>query len=268
MRFPYLLPLLLAATSAHADLSEAISDFHLATVIILGEIHDNPEHHSIQAQITSEIQPSALVFEMFNAPQAETINARRWSGGEIMALGDEFDWDKSGWPPFAYYAEIIQANPEGIVFGGATPRDDVRDAMFEGAAVIFGEGADLFGLEQPLPADQQTDREANQMEAHCNALPADMLPGMVEAQRLRDAILADTVFRALDEVGGPVIVITGNGHTREDWGVPATLRRVAPDLVVMTLGQFETEPEGDQPFTHTHVSSSVDREDPCLDLRG
>lgn len=268
MRFIYLLPFLLAANIAKADLPAVISDFRGADVIILGEIHDNPQHHETQAEIAAEIQPSALVFEMFNTPQAETINAKRWEGGGIKSLAEVFNWNQSGWPKFAYYADIIQASPDSVVFGAATPIDDVRDAMFEGAATIFGEGAEIYGLDQQLPTPLQTAREANQREAHCNALPEDQLAGMVEAQRLRDAILADTIFLALDEIGGPVIVITGNGHARQDWGLPAILRLAAPDMVVMTLGQFEAEPEGMQPFTHIIISDPIDREDPCLDLRG
>ncbi len=65
--------------------------------------------------------------------------------------------------------------------------------MREGAAAVFGAAAARFGLDAPLPEDEQAAREAEQAEAHCGALPAEMLPGMVEAQRLRDAALARAV---------------------------------------------------------------------------
>ena len=79
------------------------------------------------------------------------------------------------------------------------------------------------------------------MQAHCDALPEDMLPGMVAVQRLRDAVLARAVVRAMDDTGGPVAVITGNGHARRDWGMPAMLARAAPDLDVWVLGQTEED---------------------------
>ena len=41
---------------------------------------------------------------------------------------------------------------------------------------------------------EQAAREAEQMAAHCDALPEDILPGFVEAQRLRDAALAEDVL--------------------------------------------------------------------------
>ncbi len=268
MRIPYVLPMMLLANFATADTAKMIEDFSFAGVIVLGEIHDNPQHHILQAEITAEMQPSALVFEMFSTAQAEIINTSRWEGIGIEALADTFAWHKSGWPAFENYAQIIRASPESVIYGAAAPIDDVRDAMFEGAATVFGEDAPFFGLDKPLPAEQQTAREANQMQAHCNALPKDQLAGMVEAQRLRDAVLADTVVRALDEVGGPIIVITGNGHARDDWGLAVALDTLIPDLVVMSLGQFEVMPEGAQPFTHISVSDPVERDDPCLELKG
>ena len=39
-------------------------------VVILGEIHDNPAHHEVQAERVADIQPRALVFEMLTPEQA------------------------------------------------------------------------------------------------------------------------------------------------------------------------------------------------------
>jgi uncharacterized iron-regulated protein len=106
-----------------------------------------------------------------------------------------------------------------------------------------------------------------QMSAHCDALPADMLPGMVAAQRLRDAHFSRVTLQALDETGGPVVVITGNGHARKDWGMPVYLAAAAPEVTVRTLGQFEDAPAADAPFDVTLFSSAAERPDPCLAFR-
>ena len=74
-------------------------------------------------------------------------------------------------------------------------RGDVRRAVSEGAATVFGGAAPLFGLDAALDPEEQATREAGQMAAHCDALPEDVLPGMVEAQRLRDAALAAAMDR-------------------------------------------------------------------------
>ncbi len=148
---------------------------------------------------------------------------------------------------------------------GALEREDVREAVSAGAAEVFGSGASLFGLTDALDDDQQTEREAMQMAAHCDALPVDMLAGMVEAQRLRDAALARAVIAAMAETGGPVAVITGNGHAREDWGVPHALERAAPELRVVTVAQLEYLPENDStlPYDFWIKTDPAPREDPC-----
>jgi uncharacterized iron-regulated protein len=98
-------------------------------------------------------------------------------------------------------------------------------------------------------------------------MPTDMLPGMVSAQRLRDAALAEAVLRALDEVGPPVAVITGTGHARKDWGLPAVLALAAPDLTVLSIGQMEADPGPEAPFDLWLVSPPVERGDPCAAFR-
>ncbi len=75
--------------------------------------------------------------------------------------------------------------------------------------------------------------------------------------------MAREALDAFDEVGGPVVVITGNGHARKDWGVPSYLAQVRPELRVVSLGQSEdgTLPEGG--FDMIIDAPSVERDDPC-----
>ena len=236
-----------------------------ADIVILGEIHDNPAHHLFQAKVISALNPRAVVFEMFGPDGAVALEGIDL--GDAAAVGDALDWDDSGWPDFAIYAPVFAAMGEGRVFGGAAPRDEVRRAIADGAAVVFGDGAATLGLDRALPEDELADRLNGQMEAHCNALPVDMLGGMVEAQRLRDATLARATLDALEALGGPVVIITGNGHARRDWGVPVYLAAARPDLTVLSIGQFEAAPEGAVPFDHWRVTDPAPREDPCAAFR-
>jgi uncharacterized iron-regulated protein len=232
-----------------------------AQVFLLGEVHDNPLHHENQARAVAAIRPRALVFEMLTAEQARAAYPR--SPQDADALAETLMWTGTGWPDFALYYPIFDAAPEATIYGAAVPRDTARRALSIGAAETFGPDTDVFGLAEPLPVAQQIDRETMQQQAHCNALPADMLPGMVDIQRLRDATLAQAALRALAETGGPVVVITGTGHARTDWGVPAILRRAAPDLAVLSLGQFEGEAPAGAPFDLWLITDPIERPDPC-----
>ena len=234
-------------------------------VWILGEVHDNPAHHAVQADRVAEIAPRALVFEMLTGAQADRVTPALIADPEAMA--GALDWETSGWPDFAMYHPIFAAAPEAVIYGAQVPREAAR-AVFEGGlAESFGDGAAAYGLTEPLPEAEQAAREAMQRTAHCDALPEEMLPGMVAVQRLRDAVLARAVVRAMDETGGPVAVITGNGHARRDRGVPAYLDRVAPDLDMHVLGQTEDDRPLEGGFDEVLSAPEADRPDPCAAFR-
>ncbi|MGY6412285.1 MAG: ChaN family lipoprotein [Alkalilacustris sp.] len=234
-------------------------------IVVLGEVHDNPEHHAWQAEAVADLQPTALVFEMLLPEQAEAVTPELRADAD--ALGAALGWEARGWPDFAMYHPIFTAAPDAVVFGADLPRDIVRAAISEGAAAMFSQAFDenpaAFGLDRPLPPDMQATRETLQDAAHCHALPAALLPGMVEAQRLRDAAIARVAIHAHMVTGGPVAVITGTGHARTDWGVPAAVALAAPELVVHSVGQLEAAPEDDPPFDTVRVTAPAERDDPC-----
>ena len=237
---------------------------------MLGEVHDNALHHALQARMVDALQPGAVVFEMIEPGQARGIT--RELRDDAIALESHLDWEARGWPDFAMYYPIFRMAREASLFGGALPREEVRKAVADGASKVFGGAAPLFGLDLALPEDIQTARETLQQEAHCNALPEDILPGMVEAQRLRDAALARAVVNALEQqADGPVVVIAGNGHVREDWGIPAALRyyadKTGQNIEIATLAQFENEAPEVPKVTHWVVTPAAQRDDPCAGFR-
>jgi hypothetical protein len=206
-----------------------------------------------------------VVFEMLTPDQASRVTPRLAASEE--ALGAVLGWEASGWPDFGMYWPIFVAAGDAAIVGAAAPLDDVRAASRDGAGAVFGADAARFGLDAALPEAERTLREAGQLMAHCNAMPAEALPGMVEAQRLRDGWLARAALEAVEETGGPVVVITGNGHARRDWGVPALLAVAAPDLRVLSIGQFEDAAEAAPPFDFWLVTEAVERPDPCAAFR-
>lgn len=251
-----------APANARQISEEALTLLPPVDVVILGEVHDNPRHHLNQALALRALEPAAVVFEMLSPEQADIVNKRTRVG---EALGMALNWADGGWPPFAMYLPVFNAAGLAHVYGMAVPRANVTKAFKTGPAEAFGPDARRFGLDQSLRADEQAEREQMQMEAHCNALPTEMLPGMVNAQRLRDAAFARTILQALADVGGPVAVITGSGHARNDWGIPSALRQAAPELRVLSIGQLEKHSGApkDPPFDLWLATDPAPRPDPC-----
>lgn len=230
-------------------------------VMILGEVHDNPAHHAEQAARVAQAQPKALVFEMLTEDQAARVTPALRE--DMAALEAALGWAESGWPDFSMYYPIFAAAPDAAIYGAQVPREAARAALSDGPAASFGEEAARYGLDRDLSPEEQAARETLQKEAHCNALPPEMLPGMVAIQRVRDAVLARATIAALEATGGSVAVITGNGHARRDWGVPAYLTMVAPDLDIWVLGQTEDARPLDGGFDLVTSAPAVARPDPC-----
>jgi len=246
------LALAAASVSAATDWTDFSGD-----VLVLGEFHDNPDHHAEQAATLRAVRPKAVVYEMLTPAEASALADVPRDPVEMTAATAAFHW--SG---IADYADVLAASP--VIVGAALSRDDMRAAFSQGAATVFGADADTYGLTTPLSEDDQAIRELNQFDAHCAAMPMEMMGGMVDAQRLRDAVFARTVSDAIDTFGRPVVLITGNGHARLDWGVPAYLATARPDLRVTSVGQGERQEPPDGIFSWTlNGASSPERGDPC-----
>lgn len=235
-----------------------------ADVVVLGEVHDNPHHHRNQAKLIRLLKPTAVVWEMITQEQANLLSA------EVLQDADKtvevLDWNNSGWPEFSLYAPVFRAAAQAEQFGALVPREVAQTALEMGVAEYFGAAAARFGLDQPLSVEEQAEREADQLANHCNAMPAQMLPVLVDFQRLRDSRLAWATEQALQQSGGPVVVITGNGHARKDRGLSVYLTRALPQVRVQVLGQMEGE-QIQGVFDVTHSSPEVSRPDPCLAFR-
>ena len=249
---------LLAALFAFEVSAEIPQEARDARIIVLGEQHDNPAHHTRQAEWVAALKPTALVFEMMTPNQALKAQGGWSNKGELDAL---IGWSETAWPSFDMYYPIFAARPNAMIYGAGVTREKLRNLLEQPLA--SHPLAAEFGLNKPVDAAEQAAREALQAEAHCNALPENLLPMMLDAQRFRDVWLADAALRALEQTGGPVVVITGNGHARADWGMPALLAHAAPDVGIFALAQGEEGADVRGGFSLMLDAPAPERGDPC-----
>jgi uncharacterized iron-regulated protein len=203
------------------------------------------------------------------------IRVFRAQGGAAGDIGPAIGWSRLGWPEWEIYRPVFEAAGEAYIAGAGVATPEILRSMGEGAAAAWGAGAASVGLDQPLPEAEQEAAEAEMVAAHCDMLPARAAPGMVEAQRLRDASFARATLRAAGEDGGLAVLVTGNGHARTDRGVPVYLARLRDGLAVHALGQVEVRPGadtlaayGELPYDFVWFSKGVeDRPDPCEAFR-
>ena len=258
------------AASQRIDRDELAARLDAADIVILGEVHDNPAHHLAQAWVVGRLRPDGLAFEMIPRASEAGIRALLAEGGAPAEIGPAIGWERIGWPDWEIYRPVFEAWRARVYAGGGLPAQALRAAAAGGAAAAVTDRRFAPLLATPLDPASQAAIEDEMVAAHCDKLPRDAAPGMVEVQRLRDASFASAALRARATGGGRTVLITGNGHARTDRGVPLYLRAVAPDLAVASLGLVETEPGaetlaayGDLPYDYVWFTPPADRPDPC-----
>ncbi|MEP3920802.1 ChaN family lipoprotein [Ascidiaceihabitans sp.] len=226
-------------------------------VLIIGELHDNRDHHQRQQAAIRDLTPKAVVFEMLTPSEGEALRDVAKNEIAMKAATTGFHWSN-----IADYAGVL-ANSD-VIIGAAVERDAIMQSFSEGAAAVFGPDAVTYGLTSQLNEAELKTRMTLQFKAHCDAMPMDMMGGMVEAQRLKDAVFARVVAKALETHGSPVVLITGNGHARMDWGVPVYLEKADPKLRVHSIGQGEDDSAPQGVFSQVVFSPQAVRDaDPC-----
>jgi uncharacterized iron-regulated protein len=241
-----------------------------ADIIVLGEVHDNAAHHQAQAWLVGRLRPDGLAFEMIPRASEGGIRALLSEGGAPAEIGPAIGWERIGWPDWEIYRPVFEAWRARAYTGGGLPMRALRDASAGGAAAAVTDRRFAPLLATPLDAETQAALEDEMVAAHCDKLPRQAAPGMVEVQRLRDASFASAALRARATGGGQTVLVTGNGHARTDHGVPVYLRAVAPELRVASLGLLETEAGaealdayGALPYDYVWFTAPADRPDPC-----
>jgi uncharacterized iron-regulated protein len=255
-----------------------------ARIVLLGEKHDNPDHHRLQATALAAIvaggrRPS-VAFEMFDSEQQPSIDGYRSdSSASAQGLGAATHWESTGWPPFELYLPIVRVAFENRlpVVAANIPTQRVRSLVHEGAR---GLAPDLLGLDldREFPPVLESSLESELRASHCGQLPDAMIGGMALAQHARDAYMARAALGA--DRGDGTVVVAGDGHVRADRGIPYYLQRQKSGISVASLAFLEVakgvddpaayaKPLGatDLPFDFVWFTPRADDTDPCAPLK-
>lgn len=256
-----------------------------ARLVLLGEVHDNPDHHLLQARLvramTAPGRRPAIAFEMLDETQQPALDALPEGGKPNPdVVRDAVGWNQSGWPDFALYRPIFEAALDaGLPIVGANlPRSRIREASRKGMEALPPAVRGRIERQGPLAPAVLAEMRTEMADSHCGELPESMLEPLVLGQRARDAQMAERLAAAATKDGA--ILITGSGHARRDRGVPSYL---SPEELeagpVLALAFQEVDPEKLRPEEYEAAAREprrVDyvvftpgaaREDQCAKLR-
>jgi uncharacterized iron-regulated protein len=196
-----------------------------ARYVLLGEQHDNPEHHRLQAEVLAAMAAGgrrpAVAFEMLETPQQETVDRyRRDPAHDAAGLGAAVGWAATTWPPWGDYLPIAE-----VAFRYGLPIVAANLPQAEARAIAHGQATGGAPIAAPLPPDAERSLTDELRASHCGQLPEAMLAPMLRAQRARDARMAERLRAGA--AGDGAVLIAGAGHARLDRGVPWYLRQPA-----------------------------------------
>jgi uncharacterized iron-regulated protein len=256
-----------------------------ARFVLLGERHDNPDHHALQAAIVRGLVAAgrrpAIAFEMLPGDDQPAV-ARYLAGAptDAAGLGPAVEWQRSGWPDWSMYRPIADvAVTAGLpIIAANLSRADTRRVRADGLGGLEAGAVTRLGLDRPLPPEAAAALADEIRDVHCGHGTADLLDRMVVIQRARDAQMADRLAEAGRADGA--VLIAGSGHVRNDRGVPFYLARRVPDATIATVAFVEVSAGADSvadyagyfgttrlPFDYVWFTARVDDVDHCAAFR-
>lgn len=196
---------------------ELVERLAAAPRVLVGEQHDNPDHHALQLWLLQALEQKraqgSLLMEMINPDQQAKVDQARKQVQAGKAPGDLFaalawqkNWEWSMYGPIVRHA-LAQPYP---LLSANLDRSEIMQ--------IYKERPSLQGALSTTPAVQAPLLEQIR-ESHCGLLPESQLPSMLAVQQQRDRRMAQRLLAAPQ----PALLFAGAFHVRRDLGVPLHL---------------------------------------------
>lgn len=215
--------------------------------LLLGEQHDNPDHHRLQQHwietLAQREQLGAVALEMADHTQQPLLNQAAGQGHSTTPA--DLNWN-TGWD-WELYADVV------------------RSALNNSPMVI---GADLTRAEQLRAYRDKTPRgDAGERHAayirqllfssHCGQLPKESLEAMRQVQLARDQQMAERLERThLDGRNG--VMLTGSVHARQDLGIPLWFQRQVISVLLTPTEAGHNEPYDYLPESYPNAPAAAD----------
>ncbi|SFW37330.1 Uncharacterized iron-regulated protein [Pseudomonas sp. NFACC19-2] len=185
--------------------------------VLVGEQHDNPDHHTLQLWLLRELSrlrpQGSVLMEMLNPDQQNKVDQAQTTARAGQAITDPFatlawqpGWDWSLYGPLVMH-QLRQPYP---LLAANLDRAEIMQ-IYRQRPVLGGERSGAAEVQERLLADIR--------ESHCGLLPDSQLPAMLAVQQQRDRRMAEALLAAPQ----PSVLLAGAFHVRKDLGVPLHL---------------------------------------------
>ena len=233
-----------------------------ADYVLLGELHDNPHHHQIRSHLIAAISSKKFAAVVEYLPAGQSV---QFSGPTLQSL-EQAGFSPKAWPWKLYQPLFEAIRVSELPLYGSNLDRSISKTIFSGGPIPAAMESDY--QKSALTNDAKRSLETDLIDGHCGKLPARYLEPMFRVQRLTDISMAQVMMRH-----SPAILFAGNGHVRNDYGVPQVLRSLEPAKKRVSVGLIEEAQRDSSAFAElaklydfVWITPSIDRADPCATL--
>ena len=239
--------------------------------ILLGEAHNNPDHHSLQAEVINTLASSgkkpSVVMEMLSQ-QSWRDQPRKWN--KLFELQTRAEMLNEGWPWRLYepvLASVVQHQLE--LFAGNIGSEELHQWANKKSTDVENNAASEYAYN----AQNYATLKKNIIASHCGHANHGFVSFMSRAQMQRDSVMASSLLNK----DLPVVFIVGSGHVRNDYAVPMQLRRKHKQTAYLSVAYIAVQEGKDNPqdylqgisnlYDILYFTPSHTNEDPCVKFR-
>ena len=240
-----------------------------APVVLVGEKHDNPDHHRLEAELIAarlQAKPgSAVVFEMLDEAQAPHLPALA-AGDDLDAIRRKLDWPAKGWDLAVYGPLFQQALRDGKLVAGNIGKARIGE-LYAGGEALLADDPRFASVARATPAVREYLVDSI-FEAHCGMQERESLQPMLAIQLAKDASMAAALAQE-----SPAMLVAGGEHVRAATGVPS--HAASTDRVIVQLMEVrEGEPDAAAYLAEAGAADyywftpATELRDHCADVKG
>ncbi|MBK4992864.1 iron(III) ABC transporter [Pseudomonas sp. S37] len=230
----------------------------VAPRVLVGEKHDNPDHHALQLWLLRALQgqrtQGSLLLEMLQPEQQPLVDK---VAGQLLPadLPKALAWQE-GWDWQLYGPIVREALQQRISLLAANLAPGEMRQAYRQPASLSGERSNAPAVKAAL---------LEQVRAgHCGMLPESQLPAMLAVQQQRDRRMAERLLAAPQ----PALLFAGAYHVRKDLGVPLHLSDLGAQgqSKVLLLAEVGEQVEAGQ-ADYVWYTAAMPEQDYCAQLR-
>ncbi|WP_068828196.1 ChaN family lipoprotein [Pseudomonas sp. BMS12] len=230
--------------------------------VLVGEQHDNPDHHALQLWLSRELgkrrPQGSVLMEMINPGQqarVEQVQAATRAGqppaDAFAALAWQPNWD---WGLYGALVQYQLRQPYPLLSANLDRAEIMQ--IYQARPILSGQASTAPAVQKELQEDIR--------ESHCGLLPDSQIPAMLAVQQQRDRRMAERLATAPQ----PAMLLAGAFHVRKDLGVPLHLSDLGAGEgnVVLILAEVGKQPAAGSADYVWYTAANVP-EDHCAKLR-